>query len=80
MIQMNLWKRNRLTDVENRLVVTKWGSWGKVGISRYKLLYIESISQKALQYWTGNYIQYRMVSHNGVENKKECMDLVKKDW
>ena len=41
-----LWKRNRLTDIENRLVVAKEdGSGGgmdrEFGISRCKLLYIE---------------------------------------
>ena len=70
MIQMNLPRnRNRLTDIENRLVVAKgegvgrgmeWGvgrgmEW-EVGISRCKLLHIEYIKNKVLLYSTENYI------------------------
>ena len=55
------WTRNRLTDIENRLVVAKgekvrkeWES----GVSRCKLLYTGWIKNKVLLYRTGNYIQY----------------------
>ena len=34
------------------------------GVSRSKLLYTEWISNKVLQYSTGNYIQYPVVNHN----------------
>ena len=67
--------RNRLTDIENRLAVAKAGGgaggggngggmdW-ELGISRYKLLYIEWINNKVLT-CTGNYIQYPVINHNG---------------
>ena len=63
--------RNRLMDIENRLVVAKGEGAGRgmeweVGISRCKLLYIEWINNKVLLY-TGNYIQYPMINHNGKE-------------
>ena len=36
----------------------------EVGVSRYKLLYIEWINSKVLLYSTENYIQYLMINHN----------------
>ena len=45
--------------------MTEW----EVGISRYKLLYIECISKKVLLCNTGNYIQYPVINHNGKERK-----------
>ena len=70
-----LW--NRLTDIENRLVVAKREGVGggkdwELGISRCKLLYKEWINNKVLLYSTGNYIQYPVINHNGKE-KKECI-------
>ena len=65
---MNLQNRNRLTDIENRLVVAT----GEFGISRGKLLYIGWIS-KILLYSTGNYIQYPTINHNGKVYEKECI-------
>ena len=60
-------------DIENRLVVAKGGrglgegwQW-EVGVSRYKLLYIELIDNKFLLYSTGNFIQYPKINHNGKE-------------
>ena len=35
------------------------------GISRYKLLSIEWMNNKALLYSTGNYIQTPVINHNG---------------
>ena len=55
-----LWNKNRLTDIENRLVV-------EFGINRGKLLYIEWINNKVLLYSTGNYIQYPVTNHNEKE-------------
>ena len=55
--------RNKLTDIENRLVIAKgWGGgestdW-KSGISICKLLYREWINSRVLLYRIGNYIQY----------------------
>ena len=40
------------------------------GISRCKLLYIESINNKALLYSTGNYIQYPVINCSGKNMKK----------
>ena len=64
-----LWSRNRLTDIEDRLVNAK-GWWGEVGwefgVSRCKLLHTEQIN-KVLLHSTGNYIQYPVINHNGNE-------------
>ena len=79
MTQINLsMKRNRIMDIENRLVVAKGEEVGggiewEVGASRCKLLYIEWINNKVLLYTTENYIQYPMVNHNGKDIKKECI-------
>ena len=67
--------RNRLTDIENRLVVAKgeeeWGREGLgVGISRCKLVYIGWIN-KVLLYSTGNYTQCPVINHNGKEYEKK---------
>ena len=76
-----LWNRNRLTDIENRLVVAKWEGVGggmewEVGVSRCKLLYIEWINNELLLYSTGNYIQYPMIGlpwwHSGWESACQC--------
>ena len=40
------------------------------GISRCKLSHVEWISNKALLYSTGNYIQYPVISHNRKNIKK----------
>ena len=55
-------KKNRLRDMENRLVVTKGEGVGggkdwAFGISRGKLLHIRWINNKVLLHSTGNYIQ-----------------------
>ena len=64
--------KNRLTDIENRLVVAK-GEGGRGGVdwefgtSRCKLLNIGWINYNVLLSSTGNYIQYPVISHNGKE-------------
>ena len=63
-------KQNRITDIENRLVVAKGEGVGggmewETGVSRCKLLYREWINNKVLPYSTANYIQYRLMNHNG---------------
>ena len=69
-----IYKTNRLTDIENRLVVTNgeegWGGidW-EFGISRCKLLYMEWINSKVLLYSTRNCIQYPVINHNGKQYK-----------
>ena len=76
MTQMNLsTNRNRLMDIENRLVVAKGEGVGRgmeweFGISRCKLLYIDWINNKVLLYSTENYVQHPMIKHNGKEYKK----------
>ena len=67
-----LQNRNRLTDVENKLMVTKGQSGGdKVRINRYTLLYIKKMNNKDLLYSTGNYIQYLVITYMGKESEKE---------
>ena len=71
MTQMNLSKnRNRLTN-KNRPVVAKGVGVGRgmkwlVGVSRWKLSYMEGIN-KALLYSTENYIRCPLINHNGKE-------------
>ena len=65
-----LWNRNRIMNIENRLVVAKQEGVGggmewEVGVSRCKLLYIEWINNKVLLYSSENYIKYLMINHNG---------------
>ena len=71
---MNLFtNRNRLTDRENKLMVTKWEG-GQInqefGINRYTLLYIKQINNKDLLYSTGNYTQCLVITYNGKESEK----------
>ena len=66
MTQMNLSRnRNRIMDIENRLVVAKGVGVGggmewEVGVSRCKLLYMGWINNRVLLYSTENYIQYQI--------------------
>ena len=43
----------------------------EVGVSRYKILYIEWINNKVLLYSTENYIQYPIINHSGEEYFKK---------
>ena len=63
--------RNRLTDIENRLVIANGVGEGEGWIGNLGLLYIGWINNKALLYSTGNYIQYHMINQNGKEHEKE---------
>ena len=61
---------NRLTEMVNKLMVTKGEcKWRKIsqeyGINRYKVLYIKQISNNDLVYSTGNNIHYSLVNYNG---------------
>ena len=51
------------------LEVGRWGGkdW-EFGVSRCKLLYMEWISIKFLQYSTGIYIQYPVINQNEIEH------------
>ena len=67
--------RNRLTDIENKLVVARGrlltvaGGWieslGLADANYY--IYIGWISKKVLLYGTGNCIQYLVVNYKGKE-------------
>ena len=62
-----LQNRNRLTDIENKLMVTKGQRGGdKVQINRYTLLYIKQMNNKDLLYSTGNYIQYLVINYKRI--------------
>jgi len=55
--------RNRLTDTQNKFVVTKQEGGGvtmnyEYGINRYKILFIKQISNKDLLYSRENDTQY----------------------
>ena len=61
------WKKNKLTDIENRLVVAKEGRTWCLGLADEIYLYIEWIKNEVLQYGTGNSIQYLAINHNEKE-------------
>ena len=67
--------RNRIRDIENRLVVAEGERSERrlgleFGIRWCKLVYTEWINNKILLYSTGNYIQCLVVNHNGKNMKK----------
>ena len=56
--------------MENRLVVAKWEKSGigmdwEFGVSRYKLLHLEWISNETLLYSIGNCVQPLGIEHDG---------------
>ena len=82
LVESNIWSkwsylqnRNRLTDMENRLVFAKVEGGGsgmdwKVGVNRCKLLHLEWISNEILLYSTENYI-WSLVMEDIMEKKKK---------
>ena len=72
---MYMQNRNRLTDIENKLLVTKGereGGRGKLGVWDYHVhTTIYKINNKDLLYSTGSYIQYLIITYNGKESEKE---------
>ena len=70
----NLQNRNRLTDIEKKLMVTKGETWGGINlefeIKIYTLLYVKQINNKGLLYSTGDYTQYLMLTYNKKETEK----------
>ena len=81
---MNLFtNRNRLTDIENKLMVTKGEMWRgginqELGINIYTLLSIKQINNKDILYSTGNYIQYFVITYMGKESEKNrytCVNI-----
>ena len=77
---MNLseFNRNRIRDIEDRLVVAKGEEAGRRLVwdfetSRYKLVYIEQINNNVLQNSIRNYIQHATIIPVGKEHEKECV-------
>ena len=65
-----LQNRNRLTDIEIRLVVAKWeggrrGMDWEFGVVRCKLLHLEWTNNKVLLYNTEKFIQSAWINYNG---------------
>ena len=76
MIQISLFKnRNKVTDVENKFMVTNGEKRGginqEVEIDMYTLLYIKQIIKEDLLYTTRNSTQYSVTAYMGKESKKE---------
>ena len=73
---MNLYlqKRSRVTDVENKLMITRvWGggiNWG-IGIDIYTLVYIKQVTNKDLMYSTGKSTQYSVIAYMEKNLKKK---------
>ena len=69
-----LQNKNRLTDIENKLIVTRGERKGGInwdfGINRYRLLCIKHID-KDLLCSTGNDTQYLIITYKGKESDKE---------
>ena len=66
--------RNRLIDIENKLVIEKGEGYElKVWVSRRKLFYIEWISNRTCCLAQETIFQYPVINHNGKEYEKECM-------
>ena len=76
MIQMNLFTKQILTDIENKLMVTKGGrrkrdKLDKLGVwDKHIHNTIYKINNKVPVYNTGNYMQYPAINHNGKEYEK----------
>ena len=73
MVQMNWFARQKQTDVEKKSMDTKGGKRGRginweIGIDVYTLLYIKQITNKDLQYSTGNSTQYSVMTYMGKES------------
>ena len=56
--------RNRLTDIENKLWLSRERDLGDGWNGR---LGLADVNYKVLLYSTGNYIQYSVIHHNGKE-------------
>ena len=67
--------RKSASYIESRLVVAEGegvggGTEWEVGVSSWKILYVERIENKVLLYISENCIQYPMINHNGKEYLK----------
>ena len=79
-----IYNRNRLTNIENRLLfasgeVNGGGMDREFEISRYEVFYTQWIN-KVLLYSTENHIQYPQISHSEKEYKKECINIYMYNW
>ena len=68
-----LQNRNRLTDLENKLMLTSGEGWGEgivreFGIDMYTLLYLKWITNKDLLYSTGNSAEWYVAAWMGGES------------
>ena len=66
MIQINLFTKHRLTDLENEFMVTSRDRSGgdrdwELGTDKCTLLYLKQITNKDLLYSTGNATQYSII-------------------
>ena len=68
---MNLFLKQRLTDIENKFMVTK----GEQVLRNLGLhictVFIKQITNKVLLYSTGNCTQYFVITYKGTESEKE---------
>ena len=69
MIQMNSPNRNRLTDFQNKVIVTagKDGEQRQGGMDMYTVLYLKRITSKDLLYCTWNFVQCYVAALMGKE-------------
>ena len=75
MVQMNLLtKQNRVTDVENKLMLQgrklRGGINWEMGTDIHTTLYIKQITNKDIPRNTGNTTQYSIMVYRGKESKK----------
>ena len=78
MIQMNLFTKQKKTDLENEPMITGEKVWGEIdwefGIDMYTLLYLKQMTNKDLLYSTGNSAQYSVITQMGKEfEKNRCL-------
>ena len=76
MIQMNLFTKQKQTDIENKLMFTKGVMLGggvnqEFRINIHTLLYIRQTTNKDLLYSTGNSTQYSVITYMRKESEKE---------
>ena len=77
--------RNRLTGLENELMITKGEECGgdmvkEFGIDMYILLYLKWITKRDLLHSTGNSTQYSITTLLGKEFLKEEIHVYEYNW
>ena len=75
---MNLFTKQKKTDLENEPMITGEKVWGEIdwefGIDMYTLLYLKQMTNKDLLYSTGNSAQYSVITQMGKEfEKNRCL-------